>query len=239
MIEAPAGLRRAIGQGREGPVQLEDVLFNDGIQLKTIDDEDGSVIDMDEGIQMDGDGYQAINPRNIMDLYGQQSWSFGNLNEAVEAGSNANSMRLEVDGDGFDAQSDRSDGVQHGSSASSRSMQGRLADFDAAEVDADFREPTPPPDLEEEEQMSFFDLHQDLRGMGGGGGIGMGGGIGAGDVGMRELEVKMPDLVGEGEEEEPEAMEIHVEGGEGWEGVRPEGVKKQAVREGYMGRGVA
>lgn len=220
MIESLPDYQNAIRDGKEARPTVKDASMNDAIEMKVSNLDDYQEGD-DEAIDLGAapgyeDGYMPITASGLSSLYNNKpSWGFSTLNDA-DNGSTPNSP---VDFGGADdlmSNSDASDGVQHGSSASSRSMQGRLDDFDAAEVDEDFREATPPPDLPEGDQLSFFDLHNDLRAIARQGGAAQELGEWEGEVvGQGMLNVEVPELMDDEVEDEEEAMEIHVEEGEG------------------------
>lgn len=173
--------------------------MNDGLPLNSIEDE---AIDM------------SMNYNNIsLSTAALQSsnWSFSGLQGLNQEQNFISGTGSEVDanensGDEFD--SDRSDAVQHNSSVSSGSMRGRLRDFENAIAEGEgedglFEDPSPVPDIEDDEQIDSLMLHRDLL---------QAGARHDGTLAQPEFKVTPVD---EQEEVEEPATEIHVEDGEG------------------------
>lgn len=185
------------------PLLLSDAEMNDGVPLNSIEDEG---IDMDINYNnLDLTPAVLQSPRAL-----GSNWTFQGLeglnhekNFLSGAGSEVN-----MDNGSIDFDSDRSDIVQHNSSASSNSIRGRLHDFDntPAEGEGDdglFEDPSPVPDIDEDTGLvDTLTLHRDLlktrRGD---------------DIVQPEFKVT-PGCVATDDVEEP-ATEIHVEDGEG------------------------
>jgi ubiquitin carboxyl-terminal hydrolase 4/11/15 len=183
-IERPPAYRSVLAEEGDGAPLLEaDAVMNDGIEMRDASDDEA----VDLGSAYDGDfpGARAMNPTGLP----LPDWNFSALNVPYSARP-ATSASDDVGSVGA-----RSDDVQHDSSASEGSMAGRLADFDAAELDDDYVDESPVPDVDEN-QIDLLALHGEL----------------VGDMRARGYgEVVVPPAR-EGSEE---AAEIHVHEGEG------------------------
>lgn len=204
-IENLPDYKEAVAYGPEVPPSFRDAQLNDGIQLSSNDGEFE-----DEAIDM-GDAFNnaSFSPGGGLRSYApSQSWGFSGL------GVGEGGARTSVYGEDGDASGLVSDGVENGSDASSGRRAERFEDFENAEVDEDYEEASYVPDLDDSGaagSVGLFDLSDDLvnqklarvaRATPGG--------IGAYEDNL-ELEVPMEGK----EEDEPDAMEIHVEEGEG------------------------
>ena len=206
-IENLPDYKDAVAYGPEVPPSFRDVQLNDGIELSNNDGEfEDEAIDMGDVFNnasfSPGGGLRAYAP--------SQSWGFSAL------GVGEGGARTSVYGEDGAASDFVSDGVENGSDASSGRRAGRVEDFENAEVDEDYEEASYVPDVDDSGaagSVDLFDLSDDivqqkLARVG----RGTAGGIGAyGDD--LELEVPLNDEVAG--EDEPDAMEIHVEEGEG------------------------
>jgi ubiquitin carboxyl-terminal hydrolase 4/11/15 len=134
------------------------------------------------------------------------NWNFNNLNGLSELENNNRSnyvsgtgSEIDLNDNSFDL--DGSDVVQHDSSASEGSLLARLDDFDRADPIGDdgdpFEDPSPVPDVEDEDQLDTLELHREL--------------IRTHNRPPPEFQVHAADQ--EEEIEEP-ATEIHIEDGE-------------------------
>lgn len=229
-IEGLPDYQIAINEGAEQTQSMMDAEMNGGIQLRDNDGgsplwEDDEAIDLgpafeDSTFDVEGNlvpkaSLYASPTANSIPI----SWDLSNLNTANQTNNSAAGDDSDTFGDANSVANSfaGSDGVEMGSNASSQSIRGRLDDYENAEVDNDYRAPTPPPDIDESGGVSIFDLHEDVleakfqRGAFRPLGRGQVGETGAYDGDLPELEVPM-DTVGE---EEDVAMEIHVEEGEG------------------------
>jgi ubiquitin carboxyl-terminal hydrolase 4/11/15 len=142
-----------IGEDDGVPLLARNTVVNGGIAVR--EDENDEAIDMGDGINYNNLG----NPLN-------QNWTWDNIGNIgmgpskIAAPSGADSEAtynesLNVDG--------RSDIVQNNSSASETSLSRRRIDFDTAEVEADWEEPEPIPDLAEDDRVPLDQLHDELR----------------------------------------------------------------------------
>jgi hypothetical protein len=129
------------------PLLKRDAVMNDGIEMG--DGYDDEAIDLGSAYGEDFPSTQDLFSKVHTQL---PDWSYAGLNDL----RTTNSADDELESVGA-----RSDDVQHDSSASAGSMAGRLEDFDNAEVDEDYVNENPVPDLDEE-QMDFLGLHDDL-----------------------------------------------------------------------------
>jgi ubiquitin carboxyl-terminal hydrolase 4/11/15 len=149
------------------PLLQSDAEMNDGLGIHPSIE--------DEGIDM---GYNTMNTnQNILNFTAvnqgfnpTQNWNFSGLEDI----NNARQHNLRISGtgseidcnanSGFDV--DGSDVVEHDSSASEGSLQGRLEDFDnATAMDDDgglFEDPSPVPDVDDENQIDPLELHREL-----------------------------------------------------------------------------
>lgn len=155
------------------PLLLGDAAMNDAIPLR-------------ESIESEGSDLKSAF---------QPSWSFSALNISPRQPNY-------VSGTGSDADGADSDIVQNNSSASSASRRGRLEDFEHAVAEGDdgvFEDPSPVPDVDDE-QIDNLELHRELL---------QGHGVHA----LIHPDFNVP--TGDEEEIEEPATEIHVEEGEG------------------------
>ena len=163
------------------PLLASDANMNDGLH-ESIED---------EGIDVGSES--AYDPPSAH----FNTWTFDSLNQHQRSDypSGTGSDEDYVD-------DDRSDVAAHDSSASEASLQGRMEDIQNAMADGDegFVEPSPVPDIDDDEQMMTGDLHDAVRRQG------------LGAMAINQFEVTPLDA---GEETEEPAMEIHVEEGEG------------------------
>jgi ubiquitin carboxyl-terminal hydrolase 4/11/15 len=158
------------------PLLLSDAQENEGLGLQ-------QSVEEDEGIDM-GTGYNtmnlsspgdddfnsdSINPNPILGL-GQESWTFDGLT-SLNLDNRQYSNKIsgncsEIDCDDNSGFEDRSDIVQHDSSPSESSRRGRLEEFDnaiATNEDGDvWEDPSPVPDVEDENQLDTLTLHREL-----------------------------------------------------------------------------
>jgi hypothetical protein len=187
-LDKPPSYQAALEDDDAAPLMVGDAVMNDGLDLQ------------DEGIDMDM-GYTNFNTsRNTSNILAS-SWTFAALRNLDESSTMANPSGRDSDID-IDEVDDRSDVVQNNSSASEGSRTRRVEDFDNAEPEEGWRDPSPIPDMSETDQMAIMDLHGDLVGQ-----------KRFGDMEM-EMEVKVPPNLSD-DGEEGETAEIHVEEGEG------------------------
>lgn len=182
-IDNPPDYKTALED--HGTLLESDAVMNDGIEMH-------DAYDDDEAIDV-GSAYGEEFP-GTRDMFNQDSssltdWNFSALPDAYKNPRTTNSA--DCDGGSVGG---RSDDVQHDSSASEGSMAGRLADFDNAELDDDFVDGSPVPDVEED-QMDFLTLHSDLVGQ-----------DAHPSQGYREVKVPPPAS----DDDREEAAEIHV-----------------------------
>lgn len=215
-IENLPDYQSALDDGAESAQpNMDDVAVNDGIELGDMDADDDSGFDEEMNLANSAFDSSRFDASGNLRSIGSEPWSFAGLNTGS---GTANSAAADDDVDSVGLASDI---VDNGSDASDGSRQARFDDFENAEVDEDYRESTPPPDLDESGAagaVQLQDLHEDqlalkmarvARGTPGG--------IGAyedalPDDTLQDLEIPMD---GPAEEDESDAMEIHVEEGEG------------------------
>jgi ubiquitin carboxyl-terminal hydrolase 4/11/15 len=193
------------------PLSLRDAQMNDGLPLESIED---------EGIDM------GMNYNNLGRLHSSKTsvgnwnittgspkslaghWNFSGLEGLNQEQNFVSGTGSEIDRNGnsdneFDP--DGSDIVQHNSSASSGSIRGRLADFENAIPEGDddgvFNDPSPVPDIEDDNQIDTLTLHRELY-------------QARRDAAMMRPDFEVP-AAHEAEEVEEPATEIHVEEDEG------------------------
>lgn len=176
---------------------VDDAVMNDGIDMR------GSM--EDEGIEMNM-GYDPypLN-QNIGVRLHPPSWSFSNLPYLEDTLS----TDVHASGVNSDLDDNRSDIVQNDSSASEGEFTRRKDEFDSADLDEEYRSPTPIPEVSEQDQLAIMDImnpHGGLMGR-----AKRNGGYNEMDMGV-ELNVQ-PEL--SDNEVEPDAAEIHVTEGEG------------------------
>lgn len=177
-IDSPPDYRDAL-EDDGAPLLERDAVMNDGIEMR---DASG-----DEAIDL-GSAYDGDFPGTRVGGM-QPNWNFSALAQPYPHNYPASATSVELGSVGA-----RSDDVQHNSSASEGSMAGRLADFDAADVDEEYVDQSPVPDLDED-QVDLLGLHEEL-----------------GDMRARgRYEEVVPEVPGS----EGEAAEIHVHEGEG------------------------
>lgn len=168
------------------PLLVGDAIMNDGIGLHASIE--------DEGIDM-AMGYNDLNYSSRAGLI-SHAWNFRSL-DAIGSNSRGDHM---ISGTGSDAASDV---VQHDSSASEGSIQGRLDDFNHSIAEDDgipFVDQSPVPDLDEDGQASAIALQADLLET-----------MQRGEYPRQEFEVTADD---ERFEVEAPAVEIHVKDSE-------------------------
>jgi ubiquitin carboxyl-terminal hydrolase 4/11/15 len=177
------------------PLLVRDADMNEGLQLQESIEDEG--IDMSLGYNSIGTGSRGIL---------SSTWNFEGLGHNPRShmiSGTASDMDLNDPSELSGLADDRSDIVQHDSSASQDSLRNRLQDFENALPEGDegaWEEPSPVPDVDEDDQMDILALHDDLRAQRGGA--------------MLRPEFEVP-AEQEGEEVEEPATEIHVEEGEG------------------------
>lgn len=174
-IDGPPEYKSAL-EDDGAPLLERDAIMNDGIEMRDASGDEA----IDLGSAYDGDFPGA----RIGGM--QPNWNFSALAQPYQHNYPASATSVELGSVGA-----RSDDVQHDSSASEGSMAGRLADFDAADVDEDYVDQSPVPDLDED-QVDLLSLHGDLRA-------------------RARYEEVVPEVPGS----EGEAAEIHVHEGEG------------------------
>jgi ubiquitin carboxyl-terminal hydrolase 4/11 len=182
------------------PLLLHDAQMNDGLPLNSIEDE---AIDMSMNYNNIGLSAGALQTSQAIG----SNWTFSGLEDLNRepnfiSGTGSEADANDNSGDEFD--SDRSDIVQHNSSASSGSIRGRIRDFENAVAEGDgddgmFEDPSPVPDIDDDDQIDTLVLHRDLLHR-------------DHPVGQTEFKVTPGDVA---EEIEEPATEIHVEDGEG------------------------
>lgn len=183
-IDNPPDYKTALAEDT-APLLERDAVMNDGIEMR--DGYDDEAIDLGSAY-----GEDLNQTRNLFNQTGS-NWDFSGLHDL----RTTNSADDELGSIGA-----RSDDVQHDSSASEGSMAGRIADFDAAEIDEDYVEENPVPDVDGE-ALDFWGLHNDLVPRN----------TYPSPPVYREVTVLPPKT--REEEDAEEAMEIHVEEGEG------------------------
>ena len=155
------------------PLLQRDAMMNDGLGIRSSIEQDDEGIDVSMNYdKMNVDNRSSVGFTSTNQGYGtQEDWSFSNALERLNNNNNTRISRTgsEIDlnaNSGFDA--DASDIVQHDSSARASSIQGRLDDFDnAIAVDDDgdpFVDPSPVPDMDDDNQIDTFTLHRDVLG---------------------------------------------------------------------------
>jgi ubiquitin carboxyl-terminal hydrolase 4/11/15 len=181
----------ALGDDDAAPLITSDAVMNDGI-LDSIDD---------EGIDLDTPYVHQPVRQNKGPLI-PPSWNFQNLQD-IDTASSTDALPSGLNSEFAGG----SDIVQNDSSASDGEYERRKDDFENAELDADYRSPTPIPEVSEQDQMAIFDLHSDLLQSKRGTYDHM-------DTAMA-LNVPAPNS---DDGAEPDAEDIHVEKGEGLTG---------------------
>ncbi|KFX89047.1 hypothetical protein O988_08786 [Pseudogymnoascus sp. VKM F-3808] len=178
-VDSPPDYKDAL-EDDGAPLLERDAVMNDGIEMRDASGDEA----IDLGSAYDGDFPSA----RVGGM--QPNWNFSALAQPYPHNYPASATSIELGSVGA-----RSDDVQHNSSASEGSMAGRLADFDAADVDEDYIDQSPVPDLDED-QVDLLSLHGEL-----------------GEIAARGRyeEVVVPEVPGS----EGEAAEIHVHEGEG------------------------
>lgn len=155
------------------PLLQHDAAMNDGLGLRTSIEDEG--IDMSPGynsMNLSNQGVANFTPVNLG--YNSDSWNFGALDH-LNSGSGQYNNRISGTGSEIDCNDnsfggldDRSDIVQHDSSADEASLRGRMDDFDSIiPMDDDgvvFEDPSPVPDVDDENQVDTLALHRDLIG---------------------------------------------------------------------------
>lgn len=212
-IENLPDYQSALNEGAESArPEIGDAALNDGIELKDGDDEF-----VDEGIDMGSafDNAHFLPSSNLRSLYepAAQPWSFASMDTLY--GDQSGTPNSAAEDDDVDSVGLASDIVDNGSDASDGSIRGRLEDFENAEPDEDYREATPPPDLDDSGAagaVDLFDLSDDIVAQK----IARVARATPAGFGQYEdnLDLEIP-MKENGEDDEPEAMEIHVEEGEG------------------------
>jgi ubiquitin carboxyl-terminal hydrolase 4/11/15 len=180
------------------PLLLRDAEMNDGLPINSIEDE---AIDMGINYNNIGLSAQALQSSQAIG----SNWTFQGLEGLNREQNFISGTGSEVDvnddsGDDFD--SDRSDIVQHNSSASSNSIRNRMHDFDNTPAEGDgedgmFEDPSPVPDIDDDdERIDTLALHRDI--------------LQPRDAPIVQPEFKVTPRDAAEEVEEP-ATEIHVE----------------------------
>lgn len=171
------------------PLLVGDALMNDGLH-ESIEDEG---IDLsDSGMNYNNIEYGPLNESALN--FKNPAWNFS----AIPGNSRGGNI---VSGTGSDMNDAASDIVQNNSSASEGSIRGRIDDFTNAIPDEDYIDQEPVPDLDEDAQLGFDDLHKDLSESNQ-----------ANQFAQPNFDFKISD---ENEEYEEPATDIHVEEGEG------------------------
>jgi ubiquitin carboxyl-terminal hydrolase 4/11/15 len=201
-IDAPPDYCDVITEDDGAPLLQGDAEMNDGIEMDGgLDDE---AIDLGPYNDFPANRNTTFSPGNTA-LLG--TWTFQNL-ETYTSATNPLTHNSETAND-IDAD-ERSDIVQHNSSASEGSIEARLQEFNDADVEGgDWEDPSPVPDIDEEAQMRIIDLHKDF--------LESGNNFGAGGFGNSAVfaRVGVSDAQGSDGGDEEEAAEIHVDEGEG------------------------
>ena len=185
------------------PLLLRDAEMNDGLPLNSIEDEG---IDMTVNYSNIGLSTAALQSSQAIG----SNWNFQGLEGLNREQNFISGTGSEVDAnensdDEFG--SDRSDVVQHNSSASSNSIRGRIHDFDTTPAEGDgedglFEDPSPVPDINDDDgRIDTLTLHRDLL-------------QSRRDVTRARQEFTVT-AAGPGEEIEEPATEIHVEDDDG------------------------
>lgn len=195
-LDKPPAYREQLEDDDSAPLLARDAVMNDGLEVN------GGI--EDEGIDMTSNEGYNFNSRipgtNLLD----PSWSFDHIAAVSSTMMNTSGNNSDI---GLGDMDDRSDAVQHNSSASAGSREGRFRDFENADVDPEeWEEPTPVPDLPEQDQMDIYNLHDEHMARRAGMGY---------DAMEMVKELKIPAGGATDEESEEEAAEIHVEEGEG------------------------
>ncbi|OBT99530.2 CSN-associated deubiquitinating enzyme Ubp12 [Pseudogymnoascus verrucosus] len=178
-IDSPPDYKDAL-EDDGAPLLERDAIMNDGIEMRDASGDEA----IDLGSAYDGD-FPGARVGGM-----EPNWNFSALAQPYSHNNYpASATSVELGSVGA-----RSDDVQHDSSASEGSMAGRLADFDAADVDEDYVDQDPVPDLDED-QVDLLSLHGELGDM----------------QARRRYEEVVPEVPGS----EGEAAEIHVHEGEG------------------------
>ncbi|KAH8805658.1 ubiquitin carboxyl-terminal hydrolase-like protein [Xylogone sp. PMI_703] len=185
------------------PLLMRDAEMNDGLPLHdSIEDE---AIDMSLNYNNLSNLNYANSSLSARGLVG--SWNFDNLGRNNRPHGMVSGTGSDVDdnylpSDANDDIDDRSDIVQHDSSASEGSIRARYEEFTNAIPEGEdgiFVDPSPVPDLDEKDQMDIYSLHRDM-------------------LAQRKAAELRPEFEVPAETpediEEP-AAEIHVEEGEG------------------------
>ena len=152
------------------PLIQSDAEMNDGLGIhQSVEDDEG--IDMSMGyntMSLNNQGSVGFSPIN-QGL--APAWSWGNLDNSSNGDRQHNRIsgtgsEIDLNENSFDP--DGSDIVQHNSSASTGSIQGRLDDFDnAIPIDDDglvFEDPSPVPDIDDENQVDVLALQREVFG---------------------------------------------------------------------------
>jgi ubiquitin carboxyl-terminal hydrolase 4/11/15 len=143
------------------PLLLRDAEMNDGLPLNSIEDEG---IDMSINYNNIGLSTAALQSSQAI----SSNWTFENLNRTQNFISGTGSEIDANENSDDEFRSDRSDIVQHNSSASSNSIRGRIQDFDNTPAEGDgedglFEDPSPVPDIDEDDdRVDTLTLHRDL-----------------------------------------------------------------------------
>jgi ubiquitin carboxyl-terminal hydrolase 4/11 len=179
------------------PLIVDDAVMNEGIDMR------GSMEDEGIEVNMGYDPYPSN--QNVGARLPVPSWSFSNLpylDDTLSTDVHASGVNSDID-------DNRSDIVQNDSSASEGEFSRRKDEFDNADLDDEYRSPTPIPEVSEQDQLAIMDImdpHGGLMGR-----AKRNGGYNEMDMGV-ELNVR-PEL--SDDEVEPDAAEIHVREGEG------------------------
>jgi ubiquitin carboxyl-terminal hydrolase 4/11 len=201
-LDKPPAYREQLEDDDSAPLLTRDAVMNDGLEVH-------SGIE-DEGIDMTTNGgYSNFNNSRLTSTtLLDPSWSFSNLDQLGGVSSTMMNTSGNNSDIGLGDMDDRSDIVQHNSSASEGSRKGRIQDFENAEVDPEeWEEPPPVPDLPEEDQMDIYNLRDGL----------MPRCVSKSYEAMEMVkELKVPAAGATDEESEEEATEIHLEEGEGF-----------------------
>lgn len=187
------------------PLLMQDADMNDGLPLQDSVE--------DEGIDM-GVNYNNLStlnyPNSSLTTRGLMgNWNFDNLGQnnrpgGLVSGTGSDADDIYLPSDPNDDIDGRSDVVQHDSSASESSLQARYEEFTNAVPEGDdgiFVDPSPVPDIDDDEQMDIYSLHQDMLAQ-----------RKAGNLGPA---FKVPPATIGADDTEAPATEIHVEEGEG------------------------
>lgn len=175
---------------------VDDAIMNDGIEMRGSMDDEGIVVNL---------GYNTYPSNQNVGARLVPSWSFSDLpylEDTLSTDVHASGVNSDID-------DNRSDAVQNDSSASEGESSRRKDEFDNADLDDEYRSPTPIPEVSEQDQLAIMDIMNPHGGL-------MGRAKRNGDYDEMDMGVELnvqPELSDDGVE--PDAAEIHVTEGEG------------------------